>query len=833
MRSSSESPRTRRASTGQPLAPKPKTDSPSAPLAASTGPPPTQLPVKPTAPQAVARSRHLRLGIDATTGEPCVGFTGQAAHLNEKLKSALLARLKRLDEPLQGWPAANALIGLFIQFGVQPALGVALIEDEALWGRLCTAKADAARGATVAAALLRLGETGVAFQWLSARPRAADRRRVVRRLIKDEGQALLTLKANDLRNLFEAVFDDMLKHGLDSDEALRPAIEALRRSWRSERQDARSLAAVEAELVAQGVRIHLDPQGRLRLVLQEGTRAGPALTEAVLAYIAQALAHEDSRAQGLDALFEALRGLGLDCGDGRSVPLVTQARIAQFQRQCRSLAPEQTVALSVFIRRACTLLFATGEATAVESLIRASLWLKDPLIRTDPLYQAAARQAMVDQGWAGLWLMTQAYNPWKLSTTLFPVLLERLRQVASPGAALHFISDTLQFLADLGKSADLAHDGPHTATWREWRDDLMEGLIHAIGGLIKRSAQWPSDEGAALAQWAWVAGAAMALVHAAHEGLRPEAEDLLRFGPCLTHFQAQGKPLARPIALTLKLLGCDVSPAKTAYLTLERMRDLFRRCPIEIQSVVLHWPVGRLWAGALWRAIEAREVLHPGLLNPAVRLLVLQDLLNDRKLLPLGLGATLSALLPQAGFDRLVAVLQTRPEMTPQARQTLLAVCDRTPDAAHWRPGLPALLRWLQETADRSSAEGSRQLFEFLAEGIVRLRATRGASDKDLLDIGAQLQLSATPAMAALQLDTLIASIQNPQITAPVLRGWIWHCVRHRQTVAPLSPADIRVLKSVLACYRRLLSELDHGKRRMQWENEWSYLDQMRRGMKK
>lgn len=51
-----------------------------------------------------------------------------------------------------------------------------------------------------------------------------------------------------------------------------------------------------------------------------------------------------------------------------------------------------------------------------------------------------------------------------------------------------------------------------------------------------------------------------------------------------------------------------------------------------------------------------------------MQLLVLQDLLDDRKLLPDGLADVLSGLLAQAGFDRLVAVLQTRPEMTPQAR---------------------------------------------------------------------------------------------------------------------------------------------------------------------
>src|SRR5690606_9880150 len=138
--------------------------------------------------------------------------------------------------------------------------------------------------------------------------------------------------------------------------------------------------------------------------------------------------------------------------------------------------------------------------------------------------------------------------------------------------------------------------------------------------------------------------------------------------------------------------------------------DLFKRCPIEIQSVVLHWPVGRLWAGVLWRAIKAREVLHKGLLSPAVQLLVLQDLLDDRKLLPGGLAGVLSGLLAQSGFDRLVAVLRTRPEMTPQSWQTLLTLCDQAPDAANWRPGLPALLRWLQETAPQASADDTRQL---------------------------------------------------------------------------------------------------------------------------
>lgn len=822
-------PPTRHASTGQlPRVPTNQTASRHAPLPASSDTPPTQVPVKPTGTWA-ARSRYLRLGIDAATRKPCVEFTDAAAHLRDPLKRALLDRLKRLDEPLQGWPAATALIDLFSQFGVQPALGLALIQDEVLWGRLCAAKSNADRGAAVVAALLRLGGTGVAFQWLSACPRAADRRRVVRRLLKDESQPLQKLKANDVRELVEAVFDDMLKDGRDTDEDLRPTIDALRRQWRSERQEAPSLDAIEADLASQGVLIRLDPDGHVRLVLEDGTQAGPELAELLLAYIAQALGHDDTRARGRDVLFLVLRGLGLDCGDGKSVGLATQSQIAPFLNQCRSLAPKQAVALAVFIRRACTLLFATGEAAAVETLIRASLWLRDPLIRTEPLYQAAALQAMVDHGWAGLWLKTQAYNPWTVSTTHFPVLLERLGQVASPGAALHFIVDTLKFLADLDTSTALAHDGPHAPAWREWRDDLLEGLIHAVGGLIKRSAQWPSVAGETLAQWAWVTGAVLELVRTGHEGHQPGAADLPYFGPCLARFRGLGEPFA----LTLKLLGCKISPAQTVDPILECVRDLFKRCPVEIQSVVLHWPVGRLWAGALWRAIEARAVLRKGQLSPAVQLLVLQDLLDDRKLLPDGLADVLSGLLAQAGFDRLVAVLQTRPEMTPQSRHTLLAVCAQALDASHWRPGLPALLRWIQESIRQASDDDARQLFEFLARQIVRLRSMRGASDKDLLDIGAQLRLSTTPALGVIQLDTLIAHIADPQITAPVLRGWILRCIQGlRQTGTPLSPVEHRLLKNVLASYRKLLPELDNSAQQRSLQEEWAYWNQVRKGMR-
>jgi hypothetical protein len=822
-------PPTRRASTGQlPRAPTNQTASRPAPLPAPSDTPPAQVPVKPTGTKA-PMSRYLRLCIDAETHTPCVEFTGAAARLSDKLKSALLGRLNHLDDPLHGWPAATTLIDLFSQFGVQPALGLTLIQDEALWGQLCAAKSNAGRGAALIAALLRLGETGVAFQWLSACPLAAERRRVVRRLLKDESQPLQKLKASDVRELVEAVFDDMLKKGRDTDEALRPAIDALRRQWRSERQEAPSLGAIEAALASQGVLIRRDADGQARLILEAGTPAGPQLTDLLLAHIAQALGHDDTRARARDVLFEALREFGLDCGNGRSVCLASQSQIERFLNQYRALAPIQAVALVVLIRRACTLLFATGDAAAVESLIRASLWLRDPLIRTEPLYQAAALQAMVDHGWAGLWLKTQAYNPWTVSTTHFPMLLDRLGQVASPGAALRFVMDALAFLADLKTSSAMSNDGPHAATWEKWRDDLLDGLVHAVEGLIKRSAHWPSVAGETLAQWAWVTGAVMELVRTGDDGHQPDAVDLLIFGPCLAHFHVLGEPFA----LTLKLLGCQISLAQTSHLSLERMRDLFKRCPIEIQSVVLHWPVGRLWAGVLWHAIEAREVLHKRQLSPAVQLLVLQDLLDDRKLLPDGLADVLSGLLAQAGFDRLVAVLQTRPEMTPQARQTLSALCDQASDAANWRPGLPALLRWLQATASQASADDTRALFDLLAKGILRLRATRNASDKDLLDIGAQLQLNTTPAMAAFQLDVLIDRIANPQIAAQVLRGWILHRIhRLRQTNAPLSPAERRLLKTVLARYGKLLLELDNSTRRRSLQDEWTYWNQVRKGMK-
>lgn len=395
--------------------------------------------------------------------------------------------------------AHRTLIDLFSQFGVQPALGLTLIQDEALRGQLCAAKSNAGRGAALIAALLRLGEAGVAFQWLSACPLAAERRRVVRRLLKDESQPLQKLKASDVRELVEAVFD-------------------------------------------------------ARLILEAGTQAGPQLTALLLAHIAQALGHDDTRTRGRDVLFQALREFGLDCGNGRSVCLACQSQIERFLNQYRALAPIQAVALAVLIRRACTLLFATGDAAAVESLIRASLWLRDPLIRTEPLYQAAALQAMVDHGWAGLWLKTQAYNPWTVSTTHFPVLFDRLRQVASPGAALHFIKDTLEFLADLRISTASAHDNAHAVTWREWRDDLLDGLVHAVEGLIKRSAHWPSVAGETLAQWAWLTGAVMELVRTGDDGHQPDAVDLLIFGPCLAHFHVLGEPFA----LTLKLLGCPI-----------------------------------------------------------------------------------------------------------------------------------------------------------------------------------------------------------------------------------------------------------------------------------
>ena len=165
--------------------------------------------------------------------------------------------------------------------------------------------------------------------------------------------------------------------------------------------------------------------------------------------------------------------------------------------------------------------------------------------------------------------------------------------------------------------------------------------------------------------------------------------------------------------------------------------------------------------------------------------------------------------------------------------RTLSALCDQASDGANWRQGLPALLRWLLQTASQASAEDTRALFDILAKGILRLRATRNASDKDLLDIGAQLQLNTTPAMAAFQLDVLIGRIANPQIAAQVLRGWILHRIhRLRQTNAPLSPAERRLLKTVLARYGKLLLELDNSTWRRSLQDEWTYWNQVRKGMK-
>jgi hypothetical protein len=109
----------------------------------------------------------------------------------------------------------------------------------------------------------------------------------------------------------------------------------------------------------------------------------------------------------------------------------------------------------------------------------------------------------------------------------------------------------------------------------------------------------------------------------------------------------------------------------------------------------------------------------------------------------------------------------------------------------------------------------------------------RSACDKDLLDMGAQLQLSTTPAMATLQVDTLIAHIANPSVAAPVLRGWILHRIRRlQQAGAPLSAAEHRLLKTVLARYRQLLLELDNSAQQRGLQDEWTYWDRMRKDMK-
>jgi hypothetical protein len=188
-------PLTRRASTGQlPQTRTSQASSPTERLPASSDTPPARVPVKPTGTKA-PKSQYLRLRIDAETHAPCVAFTGAAARLSDRLKAALLGRLDHLDDPLHGWPAATALIELFSQFGVPPALGLALIQDEALWSQLCAAKSNASRGAALVAALLRLGETALASQWLGACPGAKDRRLVVRRLLRDESQPFQTLKA--------------------------------------------------------------------------------------------------------------------------------------------------------------------------------------------------------------------------------------------------------------------------------------------------------------------------------------------------------------------------------------------------------------------------------------------------------------------------------------------------------------------------------------------------------------------------------------------------------------------------------------------------------------
>ncbi|NIU61380.1 MAG: hypothetical protein GWN66_07710 [Pseudomonas stutzeri] len=154
--------------------------------------------------------------------------------------------------------------------------------------------------------------------------------------------------------------------------------------------------------------------------------------------------------------------------------------------------------------------------------------------------------------------------------------------------------------------------------------------------------------------------------------------------------------------------------------------------------------------------------------------------------------------------------------------------------AANWRPGMPAVLAWLQDAADPTSEVDARALSIALALVIRRLRHTPQANDQDLRDMGAGLSLSQHPAVLKVQLDTLTNQLNDPGIVVPLLQGWI------RQRITRLvsgalaqSPTERALLKTVLDRYRKVLNQLHDPEQRGLLLNEWTYFNGHKRMMKK
>jgi len=791
--------------------------------------------VKPATPQA-ARSRHLRHGIDTVTGKPCVELIGTAAHaLNERVRAALLERLHRAQEPLAEWPAANAVIDLCCQHKLSPASGLALIADEALWNTLCHAKPGGSRArAAVVAALLRLGDAGLADQVLGACPAGRDRRLVVRRLLKDPSQPLNGPQSPEWRSLIDASFDDLLGKENGQYEDLRPAIVELRRQWACQHQEVGPLLGLQAELHQMGFCIDVGLADLVTVTLEDGIEATPALLNLLLSYVSAGLMNEATSDLTVDVLFKGLQAFGLCCGDGRSVYLAEATQIMPFKQQCLIMRSERLVALTAFVRQACVLLLGTDLAGAIESLLRASLWLQDPMIRTDPGYQKALLQAVAVHGCAGLWLKTQHYQPKDVSTTLLPTLLDCLKAIESPRAALRFVRDVLAFLKHVGRSIGMEADGPQRIGWIEVRDDWLDLVVHGVTALVKRSARWPTPEGEALAQWTWLTAAVMELARQGDDPLKPGVPSPAKrryFSPCLAHFQLKGEPFS----LSLELLDSEASLLHTFHPSLEKMRDLFALCPIEILSCVLHWPVPTLWTPEwMSRPIAADEVLTNESLGQDVQLMVLRDLLERGLLRPENLPPVLSRLTSVKGFPALLALCRTHPELDGVAFKTLLDMSHAGNAAANWRPGMPVVLAWLQDSADQTSEVDARALSIALALVIRRLRHTPQANDQDLRDMGAGLCLSQHPPVLKVQLDTLTNQLNDPEIVAPLLQGWI------RQRITRLvsgalaqSPTERALLKTVLDRYRKLLNLLHDLEQRAPLLDEWAYFNENRKLMKK
>lgn len=795
----------------------------------------SRAPVKPTAPRT-ARSRHLRTGIDTTTGEPRVEFISTAAHaLNNRVKTALLKRLHPPEEPLAGWTAVNALIELCSQYALPPALCLALIDDNTLWKTLCRAKPDGSHArAAVVAALLRLGDAGLALQVLGACPAGRDRRLVVSQLLNDPSQPLDGLHSFEWRSLLDASFDDLLGRENGQYEALRPAILELRRQWRRQHQEARPLHGIQANLRQMGFCIDVGLTGMATVTLEEGTEATPALLNLLLSYVSAGLMNESTEDLSVDVLFQGLQAFGLCCGDGQSVYLAEATQFMPFKQQCLIMRSERLVALTAFVRQACVQLLGTDLAAAIESLLRASLWLNDPLIRTDRGYQKALLQAVAVHGCAGLWLKTQHYLPQDVSTTLLPTLLDCLQAIESPHAALRFVRDVLAFLKRLGQSMGMETSGPQRLAWIEVRDDWLARVLQGLARLVERSAKWPTPEGEALAQWAWLTAAVLELTRQGHDdrhpGVPPPAERLY-FGPCLAHFQLKGEPFS----LSLELLGSQVSLLHTFHPSLDKMRDLFALCPIEILSCVLHWPVPSLWTPEwMSRPLSADEVLVDEALTQDLQLNVLRDLLERGLLRPENLAPVLSRLAAAKGFPALIALCRTHPELDGVAFSTLIDMGHPGNAAANWRPGLPVVLAWFQDGADLTSEIDAHALFTALVLGIRRLRHTPQANDEDLRDMGAGLCLSQQPAVLKVQLDTLVNQLNDPGLVVPLLQGWIRLRINRLVSGAlAQSPSERALLKTVLDRYRKLLNLLHDLEQRVPLLDELAYFDGHRKMMKK